>query len=202
MCIRDRSNHNYILIGGNTIELNFNDTCITVVYKDIETASARRVLQLLDEKEEVEEISGKEPAYSGDIKVKDLSFSYEQEEVLRKVQASFKKGQITGIHGKSGSGKSTLLKLLMRFWNAPQGSISINGVSLEEINTCDLRNMQSLVTQETVLFHDTIFNNIRIAKPVSYTHLGIPPMVKWLTAPVNAVKVIINTLVPTAVFNS
>ena len=52
----------------------------------------------------------------------------------------------------------------MRFWNAPQGSISINGVSLEEINTCDLRNMQSLVTQETVLFHDTIFNNIRIAK--------------------------------------
>lgn len=130
----------------------------------ITMASARRVLQLLDEKEEVEEISGKEPAYSGDIKVKDLSFSYEQEEVLRKVQASFKKGQITGIHGKSGSGKSTLLKLLMRFWNAPQGSISINGVSLEEINTCDLRNMQSLVTQETVLFHDTIFNNIRIAK--------------------------------------
>lgn len=130
----------------------------------ITMASARRVLQLLDEKEEVEEISGKEPAYSGDIKVKDLSFSYDQEEVLRKIQASFKKGQITGIHGKSGSGKSTLLKLLMRFWNAPQGSISINGVSLEDINTCDLRNMQSLVTQETVLFHDTIFNNIRIAK--------------------------------------
>ena len=127
-------------------------------------ASARRVLQLLDEKEEVEEISGKKQAVSGDIKVENLSFSYEKEEVLRNVQATFKKGKITGIHGKSGSGKSTLLKLIMRFWNVSQGSISVHGVDLKDINTSDLRNMQSLVTQETVLFHDTIFNNIRIAK--------------------------------------
>lgn len=130
----------------------------------ITMASARRVLQLLDEKEEVEEISGKEAVSTGDIEVSDLSFSYEEEEVLSNIQACFKKGHITGIHGKSGSGKSTLLKLIMRFWNAPHNSITINGISLENINTSDLRNMQSLVTQETVLFHDTIFNNIRIAK--------------------------------------
>ena len=54
-------------------------------------------------------------------------------------------GKITGIHGKSGSGKSTLLKLIMRFWNVSQGSISVHGVDLKDINTSDLRNMQSLV---------------------------------------------------------
>ena len=83
---------------------------------------------------------------------------------LKNVSFEVSEGEFISVIGPSGSGKSTLLKLLMRFWNAPQGSISINGVSLEDINTCDLRNMQSLVTQETVLFHDTIFNNIRIAK--------------------------------------
>lgn len=127
-------------------------------------ASARRVLQLLDEKEEVKDISGKAAVINGDIEVRDLSFAYEDEAVLNHIQAVFKKGQITGIHGKSGSGKSTLLKLIMRFWNARENCIFINGTALENINTANLRDMQSLVTQETVLFHDTIFNNIRIGR--------------------------------------
>ena len=74
-------------------------------------------------------------------------------------------GQITGIHGASGSGKSTLLKLLMRFWDVQEGSVSVDGADVREIPTKHLRDMESYVTQETHLFHDSIANNIAIAKP-------------------------------------
>ena len=130
----------------------------------ITMASARRVLGLLDEEEIVKEITGKEHSTAGDIEIKDLTFAYDDEEILKDINAHFKKGNIIGIHGKSGSGKSTLLKLIMRFWNAPSNSILINDRSVDDINTKDLRDMQSFVTQETVLFHDSIFNNIIIAK--------------------------------------
>lgn len=130
----------------------------------ITMASARRVLGLLDEEEVVKEITGKEYSTAGDIEINNLTFAYDEEEILKDINANFKKGNIIGIHGKSGSGKSTLLKLIMRFWNAPSNSILINGRSVDDINTKDLRDMQSFVTQETVLFHDSIFNNIIIAK--------------------------------------
>lgn len=130
----------------------------------ITIASARRVLGLLDEEEIVKEITGKEHSTAGDIEIKDLTFAYDDEEILKDINAHFKKGNIIGIHGKSGSGESTLLKLIMRFWNAPSNSILINDRSVDDINTKDLRDMQSFVTQETVLFHDSIFNNIIIAK--------------------------------------
>ena len=73
--------------------------------------------------------------------------------------------QILGIHGPSGCGKSTLLKLLMRFWDVQKGNISISGKNIRTINTAALRSIQSYVTQETVLFRDTIANNIAIGKP-------------------------------------
>lgn len=130
----------------------------------ITMASARRVLGLLDEEEVVKEITGKEYSTAGDIEINNLTFAYDEEEILKDINANFKKGNIIGIHGKSGSGKSTLLKLIMRFWNAPSNSILINGRSVDDINTKDLRDMQSFVTQETVLFHDSILNNIIIAK--------------------------------------
>lgn len=68
------------------------------------------------------------------------------------------------IAGKSGCGKSTLLKLLMRFWSADEGNIAINGRSIEEINTSDLRSMESYMTQTTDLFKDTIANNVLIGR--------------------------------------
>ena len=68
------------------------------------------------------------------------------------------------IVGKSGCGKSSLLKLLMRFWKTTEGEIKISGRRIDEINTVDLRNMQSYMTQETHLFQDTIANNVRIGK--------------------------------------
>jgi ATP-binding cassette subfamily C protein len=75
-----------------------------------------------------------------------------------------KPGKITGIHGASGSGKSTLLKLLMRFWNVQSGRILVNGDEVNRIPTRHLREMESYVTQETHLFHDSIANNIAIGK--------------------------------------
>lgn len=75
------------------------------------------------------------------------------------------KGRIIGIHGVSGSGKSTLLKLLMRFWDVQQGQMQISGEDVRRVNTSNLRDLESYVTQETYLFHDSIANNIAVGKP-------------------------------------
>lgn len=94
-----------------------------------------------------------------------VTFSYDDETILDDYSLKLEPGKITGIHGVSGSGKSTLLKLLMRFWNINQGSITIDGDEIKQIPTKHLRDMESYVTQETHLFHDSIANNIAIAKP-------------------------------------
>lgn len=129
----------------------------------ITMASARRVLSLLNEKETVQDIIGEEETGFDELCVQNVSFAYDEECILNNVSYQFQKGSITGILGKSGSGKSTLLKLIMRFFPTQEGTIQIGKKDLEKINTKDLRDMQSLVTQETVLFHDTIYNNIHIA---------------------------------------
>lgn len=87
-----------------------------------------------------------------------------EENILDNVSIEFPANKIIGIQGKSGSGKSTLLKLFMHFWNADSGKVEISKTSVQKINTNCLRKIESYVTQETVLFHDTIENNIRIAK--------------------------------------
>lgn len=130
----------------------------------ITLASGRRIFALLDEAPVVEDIIKKETSEFGDIHLQNISFAYEEEVVLANVSATLETGHIIGIHGKSGSGKSTLLKLLMRFWDVQQGSLTINKHSINEINTSELRNMESYVTQDSVLFHDSIEANIKIAK--------------------------------------
>ena len=86
-----------------------------------------------------------------------MTFSYDGEiPVLKDVYADIKKGSVVGITGRSGSGKSTLLKLFMRFWRVRRGSIKISGRDVDHINTDDLRDMESYVTQETHLFRDSI----------------------------------------------
>ncbi len=127
-------------------------------------AAGNRVLDILEETPVTEEITGNaEVAFSGAVAVH-VTFSYGNEVILKDVSADFPKRQIIGIVGKSGSGKSTLLKLLMRFWNTGQGKIKISDTDVNEINTSNLRDMESFVTQETHLFHDSIRNNLRIAK--------------------------------------
>ena len=154
-------------------------------------ASGERVLSLLEETPMVEEISGnvdirnqknspeKEKyilrgiltgraknsvnAFSG-AEAQHVTFAYENETILDDYSLKLEPGKITGIHGASGSGKSTLLKLLMRFWDVNTGTIRFGEEDIRRVNTAALRAQESLVTQETELFDDTIENNIRIAK--------------------------------------
>ena len=127
-------------------------------------AAGDRVLDILDEQPITEDIvNGKDVKFTG-AECANVTFSYGNEIILDNLNVEIPKGKIIGISGKSGSGKSTLLKLLMRFWNVNGGEIKISGVNANEINTENLRNNEGFVTQDTHLFHDTIENNIRIAR--------------------------------------
>ena len=145
-------------------------------------ASGERVLSLLEETPLVEEIPGDvetEHEFTG-AEAENVTFAYkvngsegdregglghDNEVILDNYSLKLQPGKITGIHGASGSGKSTLLKLLMRFWDVQGGSMSVDGTDVRKIPTRHLRDMESYVTQETHLFHDSIANNIAIAKP-------------------------------------
>lgn len=127
-------------------------------------AAGNRVLDILDEIPAVLEVAGREKTAFEGAAAKNVSFSYGAESILEGVSLEIPKGQVIGIVGKSGSGKSTLLKLFMRFWDAGNGSVEISGRDISGINTADLRDMESFMTQETHLFHDSIRSNLRIAK--------------------------------------
>ena len=128
-------------------------------------ASGERVLSILEEAPKVEEVFGQKEVSFENASCEQVTFSYEDEVILKDYSISLPKGKIIGIHGKSGSGKSTLLKLFMRFWDADKGAVNISGTNVKDINTKNLRDIEAYVTQETYLFHDTIANNIKIAKP-------------------------------------
>jgi ABC-type multidrug transport system fused ATPase/permease subunit len=125
-------------------------------------ASAERVLALLDEKPVVSEVLDGVDVKTPEIEVRDLNFTYSGAPIIEDLSVSIKPNTLLGICGPSGSGKSTLLKLLMRFWNSPAGSITITGYEISDINTTSLRSLEGYLTQETVLFNDTIEENIRI----------------------------------------
>lgn len=127
-------------------------------------ASGNRILDILDETPLLQDIEGKKEIEFDRASAKDVSFAYDKEKVLDHVNLIADKNQIIGLCGKSGSGKSTLLKLFMRFWEVSEGQIDISDTNINSINTKNLRNMESYMTQDTHLFQDTIKNNIKIAK--------------------------------------
>ena len=128
-------------------------------------ASGERVLSLLEENPQVEEVEGREAVEFTGASASHVDFAYGEEQILKDYSMDVPKGKVIGIHGASGSGKSTFLKLLMRFWDRQKGDIFISGRDVREINTSNLRDMESYVTQETYLFHDSIANNIGVGKP-------------------------------------
>ena len=127
-------------------------------------AAGNRVLDILDETPVVEEIDDHANVEFHGAAAEHVTFSYGEETILDDLSVEIPEGKIIGIVGRSGSGKSTLLKLFMRFWQIQKGTVSVSGHSVDEINTKNLRDMESFVTQETHLFHDSIRNNLRIAK--------------------------------------
>lgn len=127
-------------------------------------ASADRVLDLLDEEPVTADVTDGEDTVFAGASAQKVSFAYDGEEVLHELSLEIPEGEIVGITGRSGSGKSTFLRLLMRFWDVKSGSLKFGGQEIRRVNTEALRQQESLVTQETELFDDTIENNIRIAK--------------------------------------
>jgi ATP-binding cassette subfamily C protein len=127
-------------------------------------AAGNRVLDILDETPVVEEVSGQPTVAFTDAAAEHVTFFYDNERILDDLSVDIPQNAVVGIVGRSGSGKSTLLKLFMRFWDTKQGSVKLSGTDVAEINTANLRDMESFVTQETRLFRDSIRNNLRIAK--------------------------------------
>ena len=127
-------------------------------------AAGERVLAILDDDPVTPEVTGQERVGFTGAAASRVGFSYREERVLDDVSLDVPAGGIVGITGRSGSGKSTLLRLFMRFWDADEGSVSVSGRDVRRVDTANLRDLESLVTQETHLFHDSIRNNLRIAR--------------------------------------
>ena len=126
--------------------------------------AGQRVISLLDESPMVEEVVNGNEAKFNNLDISYVDFAYDEEQILKDMNLSIRENEVIGIQGKSGSGKSTLLKLLMRFWDVSKGEINVDGLNICSLNTSNLRENEGYVTQETILFHDTIENNLRVAK--------------------------------------
>ena len=126
--------------------------------------AGQRVISLLDESPMVEEVENGKEAQFKMVDVSFVDFAYDEKQILKDMNLKIQENEVIGIQGKSGSGKSTLLKLLMRFWDVSKGEINVDGLNICSLNTSNLRENEGYVTQETILFHDTIENNLRVAK--------------------------------------
>ena len=130
-------------------------------------AASERVFELLAIQNTVVEPT--EPkmlhASHADIEIQNVDFNYGEKPVLRNINLTVKAGQLVAFVGQSGSGKTTLANLLLRFYDPVGGVIKIGGVNIRDVTTRDLRNQIAVVTQETVLFNDTIRRNIELGRP-------------------------------------
>ncbi len=130
-------------------------------------ASAERVFAIMDADEKIKDKPGAvaKKNFEEKISLENVSFRYEADEVLKDVSFEIPKGSMVALVGQSGSGKTTIAHLLMRFYDVTSGSIKIDGTDIRDIKLKDLRNLMAIVTQESILFNDTVRNNIAIAKP-------------------------------------
>lgn len=129
-------------------------------------ASGDRVLNLLAEEPVVKPVENGKTFRFDRLDVQDLRFSYDgQTQVLTDICMQARKGEIIGIVGQSGCGKSTFLKLLLRFWQKNEGTIAYNGLDIDTVDSDNLLDNVTMVSQSTYLFDETIEDNLRIAKP-------------------------------------
>lgn len=129
-------------------------------------AAGERVLALLDEKSEITDAPDavEMTGLKRDIEFRDVRFSYDNKEVIRGVSFKIKKGETVALVGPSGGGKSTLSDLIPRFYDVQSGQILIDGIDIRKYTLESLRRYMGLVSQETILFNDTIENNLRLGK--------------------------------------
>jgi len=140
---------------------------ITAAFYNVQkgAASVERIEAVLDAAEEIIEKPNaiRKKEFEEEIEYRDLSFSYQNEvKVLKNINLKIKKGKTIALVGASGGGKSTLADLLPRFYDPQQGGIFIDGIDLKDLNIDDLRGLMGIVTQESILFNDSVFNNIAL----------------------------------------
>jgi subfamily B ATP-binding cassette protein MsbA len=137
-------------------------------------AAADRIFDMLDTHTEVKERSGAAalPPFRRAIEFRDVGFGYDDGpgRILRGLSFSVKAGQMIAIVGRSGAGKTTLVNLLPRFYDVSTGCIAIDGQDIRDVTIASLRAQIGMVTQETVLFDDTIANNIAYGAPAATPH--------------------------------
>lgn len=131
--------------------------------------SAKRILELLEAENTITDIENpvQKESFDSDISIKNISFKYEDQYVLKDFSLKIPKGQTVALVGQSGSGKSTIANLLTRFYDVNEGSIEIDGVDIRNVSKKSLRGLMGIVSQDSILFNDTVANNLRLGKPLA-----------------------------------
>jgi len=129
--------------------------------------SAHRILELLESENAIVEIENPviKEGFEKTISIKNISFKYEDTYVLKNFSLEIPKGKTVALVGQSGSGKSTIANLLTRFYDVNEGSIEIDGIDIKNMSKTSLRSLMGIVTQDSILFNDTVANNLRLGKP-------------------------------------
>ncbi|MCW3462780.1 ABC transporter ATP-binding protein [Chitinophaga nivalis] len=140
-------------------------TAITTMQRGI--VASERIFTILDTQETIPEKPGAQAleAFNTSIQYENVSFKYEQQYVLKHIDLTIGKGRMVALVGRSGAGKSTIADLLPRFYDVNEGHIRIDGTDIRDIKTTHLRNLIGIVSQEAILFNDTVFNNIAFGHP-------------------------------------
>ncbi|MGM0406700.1 MAG: ABC transporter ATP-binding protein, partial [Bacteroidota bacterium] len=137
---------------------------LSTVYYNLQRglASLDRIDEILDANISITEKTNAKPIndFKNYVEYKDVSFKYIEDYVLKNINLKIEKGKTVALVGQSGSGKSTLVDLLPRFYDIKEGEIKIDGTNIKDLKILDLRNLMGIVSQESILFNDTIYNNI------------------------------------------
>ena len=171
----------YLVFVDNSMDPSFFIGYITLAYniltpaKAIAKASygvkkgngaAERILEFLDSENTIKEIENPviKDTFDSNIAINNISFKYEDQLVLKNFNLSVPKGKTVALVGQSGSGKSTIANLITRFYDVNDGTINIDGIDIKNLKTSSLRSMLGVVSQDSILFNDTISNNLKIGK--------------------------------------
>ncbi|MEX0997730.1 MAG: ABC transporter ATP-binding protein [Flavobacteriaceae bacterium] len=129
-------------------------------------AAAERVLEILETENNIQDTAGalEKNSFENSLTIENMSFKYDEELVLKNFSLQVKKGQTIALVGQSGSGKSTIANLLTRFYDVNEGTIKIDGTDIRELKLHSLRGLMGLVTQDSILFNDTIKGNLLVGK--------------------------------------
>lgn len=129
--------------------------------------SARRILELLEAENTITDIENpvQKEDFNEVISIKNISFKYEDRYVLKNFSLEIPKGKTVALVGQSGSGKSTIANLLTRFYDVNEGTIEIDGIDIKDISKKSLRGLMGIVSQDSILFNDSVANNLKLGKP-------------------------------------